>query len=118
MSVTDRLEGIKVGTKNKMSHEDRAKQFMPFAALRGYEQALREKEKVVVDRKELSEERMGELDEIMHSLKVTDIVTVIYFQKDNYIKKTGMISKIDVDSRYVKVVNTKIFFDDIYSILT
>lgn len=28
----------------KMSREDRAKQFMPFAALKGYEKALRNKE--------------------------------------------------------------------------
>lgn len=30
-----------------MSREDRAKQFMPFAALKGYEEALREKEQKV-----------------------------------------------------------------------
>ena len=40
----------------KMSQADRAKQFMPFAALKGYDDALRAKEKVVVPRKELSEE--------------------------------------------------------------
>lgn len=31
--------------KNKMSPEHRAKQFMPFSALNGYEQALREEER-------------------------------------------------------------------------
>ena len=31
-----------------MSQTDRAKQFMPFAALKGYEEALRKKEKIVV----------------------------------------------------------------------
>lgn len=31
----------------KMSREDRAKQFMPFAALKGYQEALRKKEKEV-----------------------------------------------------------------------
>ncbi|WP_419093744.1 hypothetical protein [[Clostridium] scindens] len=31
--------------ENKMSREDRAKQFMPFAALKGYPEALRKKEK-------------------------------------------------------------------------
>lgn len=29
----------------KMSREERAKQFMPFAALKGYQEALRKKEK-------------------------------------------------------------------------
>ncbi len=31
----------------KMSREDRAKQFMPFAALKGYEEALRAVEKEI-----------------------------------------------------------------------
>jgi len=39
-----------------MSREDRAKQFMPFAALKGYEEALRAKEKIVVPKVELSED--------------------------------------------------------------
>lgn len=34
----------------KMSREERAKQFMPFAALKGYEEALREKEREVAER--------------------------------------------------------------------
>lgn len=36
----------------KMSREERAKQFMPFAALKGYEEALREKERRVAEREE------------------------------------------------------------------
>lgn len=36
----------------KMSREERAKQFMPFAALKGYEEALREKEREVTEREE------------------------------------------------------------------
>ncbi len=34
-----------MATRIKMSREERAKQFMPFAALKGYEEALRKKEK-------------------------------------------------------------------------
>lgn len=33
-----------------MSRVERAKQFMPFAALKGYEEALREKEREVAER--------------------------------------------------------------------
>lgn len=36
----------------KMSREERAKQFMPFAALKGYEEALREKEREVAAKEE------------------------------------------------------------------
>ena len=36
-----------------MSRENRAKQFMPFAALKGLEEALEKKEKIVVPKAEL-----------------------------------------------------------------
>ena len=40
----------------KMRREDRAKQFMPFAALKGYSEALRKKEEVVEAQKEQSDD--------------------------------------------------------------
>ena len=100
----------------KMSREDRAKQFMPFAALRGYEEALREKERIVVDKKELSEERKAELDEIIHSISVQDMVVAVFYETEEYLKVTGMVSKIDFDSKYIKIVNRKINFEDLFSI--
>ena len=42
--------------RTKMSREERAKQFMPFAALKGYPEALQKKEKIVVPKVELSED--------------------------------------------------------------
>lgn len=115
---TDRLEGIKVVNRPKMSREDRAKQFMPFAALKGYPEALRKKEKIVVPKAEISEEYAELLDRKLHQVKKNDIITVVYFYKDEYLKKTGMVSRIDETSRILKVVNTKIAFDDIYDIIT
>jgi len=35
------------GNRPKMSPSDRAKQFLPFAALKGYEEALRAKEREI-----------------------------------------------------------------------
>lgn len=40
----------------KMTPEERAKQFMPFAALKGYEEALRAKEKEMEERAEPEKE--------------------------------------------------------------
>lgn len=100
----------------KMSREERAKQFMPFAALKGYEEALRAKEKIVVPRSELSEEQMEALDYRLHQIKKNDIITVIYYRKEEYVKLTGMVSGLDTDARILRIVNTKIPLDDIYSI--
>ena len=97
--------------------ENRAKQFVPFAALKGYEEALRAKEKIVVDKIELSEERKAELDLILHQISKNDIIIVVYFYKDEYLQVEGMVSRLDADARVLKIVNTKIPFDDIYEIL-
>ena len=43
-----------MANRPKMSREDRAKQFMPFAALKGYPEALRKKEKMVSGQDETS----------------------------------------------------------------
>lgn len=99
-----------------MSPADRAKQFMPFAALKGYEEALRRKEKIVVEKVELSEEMKDELDRQFKQISHNDIITVVYYAEEEYLKITGMVAKIDVDARYLKVVNTKIPFENIYSI--
>lgn len=102
--------------RHKMSREERAKQFMPFAALKGYPEALRKKEKIVVEKQELSEEYKEALDFELRQVQKNDIITVVYFCKDEYLKMTGMVSKIDETARILKIVNTKIPFDDLYKI--
>ena len=96
--------------------ENRAKQFVPFAALKGYEEALRAKEKIVVEKIELSEEKKAELDYKIQQIQKNDMVTVVYFLKDEYIKIEGMVSRLDKDARVLKIVNTKIPFEDIYEL--
>ena len=99
-----------MANRAKMSREDRAKQFMPFAALKGYSEALRKKEKVVVPRAEVSEEYAEILDCKLRKVKKNDIITVIHFHDGEYLKKTGMVSRIDETARILKIVNTKISF--------
>lgn len=107
----------KTGSKHiKMSREERAKQFMPFAALKGYEEALRQKEKVIVEKVELSEEMKEELDRQFACIQKNDMVTVVYYAGEEYLQITGMVAKIDVDARILRVVNTKIRFEDIYQV--
>lgn len=101
---------------HKMSKEDRAKQFMPFAALKGHMEALRKKEKIIVEKMELSDEYQEELDRKLRQVRKNDMITIIYYQQEEYLKITGMVSRIDETARILKVVNTKIDFDNLYSI--
>ena len=98
---------------HKMDRENRAKQFMPFDALKGFREALEEKERIVVPKKELSEEQKEELDFKLRQIHKMDIITVEYFQDGEYVQVTGVVARIDETSRVMKIVNTKIAFEDI-----
>lgn len=100
----------------KMSVENRAKQFMPFAALRGLPEALAQKEKIVVDKIELTEDMAAELDWKISAMEPGMVATIVYFHKEEYIEKTGMISRIDKSARVLQIVDKKISFDDLLKI--
>lgn len=95
---------------------DRAKLFLPFDALKGFREALAEKERIVVPKTELSEDRKEELDRLLHQIKPGDIITVVYFHNEEYVKLTGMLSRISLSGRTLSIVQTRISFEDIYSI--
>ena len=99
-----------------MPIEERAKQFVPFAALRGLPDALAAKEKVLVPKIELSPEMAEELDRQMHLIAKGKMASVVYFHKGEYIKITGLVARIDQTSRMLQIVNTKIPFEDILQV--
>ena len=66
----------------KMDRAQRAKQFAPFAALKGFEEALREKERIIVPKVELYEEKKAEIDSILRNKKKQDSITVIYYNNE------------------------------------
>lgn len=65
--------------RTPMAVERRAKQFAPFAALKGFEDAVREKEIIYEPRRILSEERKNELDMKLRMLKPGMEIQVEYF---------------------------------------
>ncbi|WP_029319116.1 hypothetical protein [Butyrivibrio sp. AE3004] len=99
-----------------MPRTDRASQFMPFAALKGFEEALREKERIEVEKVFLTDEALNYLDYQLSLLKVGDMVSIIYYDFGAYVKKTGIISRIRKDAGYLTIVTTDISFDNIREI--
>lgn len=101
---------------SKMSRQDRAKQFMPFAALKGLPEALKNKERLTVERIELSDCMKEELNEKFLQLETGKMVTVTYYLQGEYVKLTGMVAKIDYCYRALRIVDVRIHFDDIIDI--
>lgn len=99
-----------------MPRADRAAQFAPFAALKGYDEALRAMEIVEVPKCELSEEMLEYLNDKLTQITVGEMITVVYYEDGAYIKKSGIVSKIDKSARFIRIVTTDISFDDIKDI--
>lgn len=101
---------------HRMLRQDRAKQFMPFAALKGLPEATAKKEKITVKRKELSECMAEELNRKFLLLERGKMVTVTYYLQGEYVKMTGLVALIDNNYRVLRIVDTKIHFDDVIDI--
>lgn len=96
-----------------MDRENRAKQFMPFSALKGYEEALYREEQVIVPQKELSDEYMEELSRILQQLQPGEWICAEYYWNGFYKKISGTVSKIDLIYRYLWIGDKKIGFDSL-----
>lgn len=103
--------------RSKMSMSNRAKQFVPFDALKGFQEALRKKEKMPVPRKELAEEKAEELNEKLKKLTTGKMITVVYYNDGEYIQLTGIVVKIEKNKKYLQMAEIIIPIDDISDII-
>ena len=103
----------------RMSIYQRAAQFSPFAALRGYEDALSEEERITFHRVELSDDEKKEINEKLCTLiKEKRNTRITYFQGEEtgeYITIEGYIKKIS-ETTLMLENNLKIAIKDIVSI--
>ena len=83
----------------------RAKQFLPFDALKGLQEALREKEIEYEEKKELSEETLADLDNILNRIGIGNIVKIKYYRNRRYIEIKGLVTKIDSIKKKIQIDN-------------
>ena len=110
-----------------MSLLDRAAQFAPFAALTGYDDAIKETGRLTDERIEMSEEKLAALNAryqiLTDNLREEPEVTITYFVPDiyktggSYVTKTGVMKKLDTYERLITMVDgTRIFMDDVLTL--
>lgn len=99
-----------------MDKEDRARQFIPFDALKGLQEALREKEVELVEKRELSEDISEELSKKIVMLESGDLVKITYYHNKQYHTIEGKVEYKDLIQRKLIIGNTKVNFDDISSV--
>ena len=92
-----------------ISRLDRAKQFLPFDALKGLQEALRSKEIEYEEKKEISEEEQEKISAQLCLLDMGDNIKINYYFDSKYITIEGIVKKIDSIENVIK-------FDDILEI--
>ena len=90
---------------NRNTKLERAKIFLPFDALNGFQEALREKEKILVDKKILSLEEKEKISNKLLQVKKGMMIKVIYFANNEYLALEGMVSNIDIIEHKITIVN-------------
>ena len=114
-------------TRPQMSMMDRAAQFSPFAALTGYDAAIKETGRLTDEKIEMDEEALNILNMkfqiLMNCLDDEPEVTFTYFKPDEhkdggaYIEVTDKVKIIDEFERLIVMQNgTKMVMDDILNI--
>ena len=114
-------------TKPQMSMIDRAAQFSPFAALTGYDAAIKETGRLTDEKIEMDEEALNILNMkfqvLVDSMDDEPEVTFTYFKPDQrkaggaYIEVTGKVKKVDGFERLIVMQNgIKIPMDDVLDV--
>ena len=114
-------------TRSQMPMSDRAAQFSPFAALTGYDSAIRETGRLTNERIELDEEALMVLNMryqlLVDSLKDSPEVKITYFKPDErksggaYLTVTGVVKKVDDYERLITMQDGMVIpMDDVLTI--
>ena len=81
----------------------RAKQFLPFDALKGLQEALREKEIEYEEKKELSEETLAELNNTFNQIEKGSYVKIRYYRNGRYSEINGIVTYIDYIKKKIQI---------------
>lgn len=112
----------------RMTLQNRAKIFSPFAALRGYDEQLAEEKQRSerVTKKILTEEEMSDLSDKLMQVTKGMVVTAQYFKEDtvhpeippvgNYVTSTGKIDAVDPVFRTMRLNGEVIAFENLLDI--
>jgi len=101
-----------------MTRQERAKQFAPFDAMKGLQEALREREEIHsrVEKHDVSEEDAERNSVVISKLEKGMSIRVECWRAFHDIVLTGTLTELSIPFRYIKINGEKLVFDDIYRI--
>lgn len=99
-----------------MNRQDRAKQFMPFDALKGLQEELRKKEIEYEQKKEISEWVLEKLEDELRKINLGEKVQVKYYKDGKYITIVGIVKKINYVEKEIEINEEIINVNDVINL--
>lgn len=100
-----------------MSPNDRARQFLPFDALKGLREAIRikeiEHERIL--KRDIDPDKAAKISNILISLEKDSKGKVIYFEEGFYYELNGVI-KLDIEKQSLIIDKKEILLENIFDI--
>ena len=81
----------------------RAKQFLPFDAVKGLQEALREKEVEYEEKKDLSEDTLNNLNDKFNQLDNGSFVKITFYKNGKYSEIKGRVTNIDYIKKKIQI---------------
>lgn len=96
----------------------RAKQFAMFDALKGLTEAIAEKEQQFYPKRELTEDRISEINQSLSELQVGELITLSYYSQygKQYRQLTGAVTRIDSFWKEIQVGGVTVCFSEVDAI--
>lgn len=86
-----------------MNKVARAKQFLPFDALKGLQEALREKEIEYEEKKDLSEDTLNDLNNKFNQIDNGSFVKITFYKNGKYSEIKGRVTNIDYIKKKIQI---------------
>lgn len=101
-----------------MTRQERAKQFMPFDAMKGLQEALRDREERHSrnGRREIGEEQEAQINSTLCRIRIGQSVEIECYYSFHDVVLEGRVTRFRPDEKRLNIDDISLHFEDIYSI--
>lgn len=103
-------------TLGHMPLNQRAKIFSPYAALKGFENLIKQQEETYEEMPELSEDQYEDLNFAIKCIKAGDYVSIRYYRDFHIRTISGAISRLAVEKKEIFIDSKRLGFEELIEI--
>ena len=94
----------------------RAQMFQSFDALEGFRDIIRAQEKIVVGKRELTEDDCDQLNQTIMQIEKGMMVKVVFYEDGQFVQVEGKVAKINLHTKILQIVKKKIKMNAIFEL--